>query len=175
LVQTSFTHVGGLSAALTAGGYKGMSVNSVGYLPGVIDKSAQLATALNGTFVNSQTVPAEQNTAYIKQMTKDLTAIGASPAINLSNSIAYAEADELVAMLKAAGKNLNTKTFDQAINNAKKPFTYDSFATGGPGSIVLPAMHQIPTDCAAMLKTQNAAYSVSVPFTCYQTVLEKKS
>ncbi|HZP30930.1 MAG TPA: ABC transporter substrate-binding protein [Acidimicrobiia bacterium] len=173
LVSTSFTNVGGLSAALTAGGYKGLSVNFVGYLPGIIDKSAQLATALNGTSINNQTVPAEQNTAYVKQIQKDLQAIGKNTAINNNVSIGYAEADELVAMLKAAGKTLNTKTFDQAVNNPKKPFTYDSFSKGGPGSVQYPAHHQVPTDCSAMVKYTNpSGYSVEVPFTCYKTVVE---
>jgi branched-chain amino acid transport system substrate-binding protein len=174
LVSTSFTNVGGLSAALTAGGYKGLSVNFVGYLPGIIDKSPQLAAALNGTSVNNQTVPAEQDTAYIKQMKKDLTAINAAggTAINNNISIAYAEADLLVAQLKATGKTLNTKTFDKAVNNPKKPFIYDSFAKGGPGSLEYPAHHQVPTDCSSMVTINNAAFTVKVPYTCYQTVVE---
>ena len=174
LVSTVFNNVGGLSAGLSAAGYKGLSVNFVGYLPGIIDKSAQLAAALNGTIINNQTVPAEQKTPYIKQMQKDLQAAGkGSTSVNLNVSIGYAEADDLIAMLKAAGKKLTTKTFDQAVNNPKKPFIYDTFSKGGPGALEYPAHHQVPADCSAMVKYTNpGGYTVQVPFTCYQTVVE---
>ena len=56
----------------------------------------------------------------------------------------------LVSMLKATGSTLNTKTFDQKINNGN--YTYKSSVAEGPGQMEYPAMHHIAADCAAVLK-----------------------
>ena len=77
LTLTDFQTAPGLTAAMTAGGYTGANVNYVGYIPGLLSTSAQLASAFNGAYVSSQTVPSEENTPYIKQMQKDLTAVNA--------------------------------------------------------------------------------------------------
>jgi branched-chain amino acid transport system substrate-binding protein len=173
LTLTDFQTAPGLTAAMTAGGYTGANVNYVGYVPGLLGSSSQLAAAFNGAYVSSQTVPSEQNTAYIKQMQKDLTAINAKTGsfVTLANSIAYAEADLLVSQLKAVGKTLNTKTFDQKINNGN--YTYKSSAAGGQGQMEFPSMHFIPADCASMLKIDGTTYKQVVPFKCYPSLVKK--
>jgi ABC-type branched-subunit amino acid transport system substrate-binding protein len=173
LTLTDFQTAPGLTAAMTAGGYTGANVNYVGYVPGLLSTSAQLASAFNGAYVSSQTVPAEQDTAYIKQMQKDLTAINAKTGsfVTLANSIAYAQADLLVSQLKAVGKTLNTKTFDQKINNGN--YTYKSSAAGGQGQMEFPSMHFIPADCASMLKIDGTTYKQVVPFKCYPSLVKK--
>ena len=173
LTLTDFQTAPGLTAAVTASGYTGANVNYVGYIPGLLSTSAQLASAFNGAYVSSQTVPSEQDTPYIKQMQKDLTAVNAKTGdfVTLANSIAYAEADLLVSQLKAAGKTLNTKTFDQAINNGN--YTYKSSAAGGQGQMEFPSMHFIPADCASMLKIDGTTYKQVVPFKCYPSLVKK--
>jgi len=173
LTLTDFQTAPGLTAAMTAGGYTGANVNYVGYVPGLLGSSSQLAAAFNGAYVSSQTVPSEQNTAYIKQMQKDLTAINAKTGsfVTLANSIAYAEADLLVSQLKAVGKTLNTKTFDQKINDGN--YTYKSSAAGGQGQMEFPSMHFIPADCASMLKIDGTTYKQVVPFKCYPSLVKK--
>jgi branched-chain amino acid transport system substrate-binding protein len=173
LTLTDFQTAPGLTAAMTAGGFTGTNVNFVGYIPGLLDTSQQLASALDGAFVSSQIVPAEEDTPYIKQMQKDLEAINAKTGkfITLSDAIAYAEADVLVSQIKAAGKTLNTKTFDQKINGGK--YVYKSSAAGGPGQMEFPSMHQISADCAAMLKISGTTYTEVVPFTCYPSAVKK--
>ena len=173
LTLTDFQTAPGLTAAMTAGGYTGANVNYVGYVPGLLGTSSQLAAAFNGAYVSSQTVPSEQNTAYIKQMQKDLTAANAKNGsfVGLANSIAYAEADLFVSQLKAAGKTLNTKTFDQAMNRGN--YTYKSSVPGGPGQMEYPSMHFIPADCASMLKIDGTNYKQIVPFKCYPSVVKK--
>ena len=59
LTLTDFQTAPGLTAAMTAGGYTGANVNYVGYIPGLLSTSAQLASAFNGAYVSSQTVPSE--------------------------------------------------------------------------------------------------------------------
>jgi ABC-type branched-subunit amino acid transport system substrate-binding protein len=173
LTLTDFQTAPGLTAAVTAAGYTGANVNYVGYVPGLLDSSSQLAAAFSGAYVSSQTVPAEQNTAYIKQMQEDLQAVNAKTGsfVTLANSIAYAEADVMVSQLKAVGKNLNTKTFDQKINDGN--YTYKSSAAGGQGQMEFPSMHFIPADCASMLKIEGTKYTQTVPFKCYPSVVKK--
>ena len=175
LTLTNFQTAPGFTAALAADGYTGANVNFVGYVPGLLSSSAQLAQALNGAYVSSQVVPQEENTAYIKQILQDLKASGARNPdfISLAAAIAYAQADVLVSQLKAVGKNLNTKTFDQKINGGS--YTYKSSAAGGPGQMEFPAMHFISADCAAVLKISGTSYTQTVPFTCYPSEVKKSS
>ncbi|MEX2099865.1 MAG: ABC transporter substrate-binding protein, partial [Acidimicrobiia bacterium] len=139
----NFQTAPGLTAAMTAGGFTGTNINFVGYIPGLLASSAQLAAAFNGAYVSSQIVPQEAQTAYIKQMETDLTSSGAATGkfITLAIALAYAQADVLVSMLKATGATLDTKTFDQKINGGG--YTYKASAEGGPGQMSYPAMHHI--------------------------------
>jgi ABC-type branched-subunit amino acid transport system substrate-binding protein len=169
LSLVNFQTAPGLTAAMTASGYKGVNINFVGYIPGLLNTSAQLAAAFNGAFVSSQIVPQEAQTAYIKQMETDLTASGAATGkfITLAIALAYAQADVLVSQLKAVGSKLDTKTWDQKINNGS--YTYKSSAAGGPGQMEYPAMHFIAADCAAVMKISGTTYQQVVPFTCYES------
>ena len=69
------------------------------------------------------------------------------------------------------GKTLNTKTFDQKLNNGN--YTYKSSAAGGPGQMEFPSMHFIPADCASMLKIDGTTYKQVVPFKCYPSLVKK--
>jgi ABC-type branched-subunit amino acid transport system substrate-binding protein len=169
--STAFQDVGGFSAALTAAGYEGVNMNFVAYVPGLLDAQAQLADALEGTYVNTQIVPQEEQTEYIKQVEEDLTAVEAEAGsfILFGAALAYAQADVLVQMLEAAGEDLNTTSFDEAVNGGG--FTYESTAAGGPGSISFPEGHFLPADCSAILRVENKAYTSVVPFKCYPSVV----
>jgi branched-chain amino acid transport system substrate-binding protein len=168
--STAFQDVGGFSAALKAGGYKGVNMNYVAYIPGLLGSSAQLAAALDGTYVNTQIVPQEDQTEYIKQMEKDLTTYKAAAGTNIlfGTALAYVEADMLVEMLTAAGKDLNTKTFDTNINGGS--FKYQVKQAGGPGAVGFPEGHFLPADCAAILKVNGTKYDPVVPFQCWPSI-----
>jgi len=168
--STAFQDVGGFSAALKAAGYKGVNQNFVAYVPGLLDSSPQLADALNGTYVSTQIVPQEEQTEYIKQIEKDLTNVKAAAGTNIlfGAALGYAEADVLVQMLTAAGKDLNTKTFDAAVNGGS--FKYQSELAGGPGSLGFPESHFLPADCSAIVKVNGTKYESVVPFQCYPSI-----
>ena len=170
LVSTNFQTAPGLVAALRAAGYRGTTINFVTYVPGLLATSAQLAKALEGTHVNSQVVPQEEQTDYIKQIEKDLTAIKAKTGtfIPLGAAIAYAQADMLVEQLQAVGRDLNTKSFDEKVNGGD--FTFEPTESGGPGNLAFPQGHFLPSDCAALLKIEHAKYVPVAPFRCYKSV-----
>jgi branched-chain amino acid transport system substrate-binding protein len=163
-----FSAIGGLASALKAAGYKGISLDFTTYLPGLLASSPQLAKALDGEYISSQVVPFESNTPYIQQLKSDLQAIGKSNETTFGSFIGYAEADEFVEMIQAVGPNLDTKTFDQVVNNGRF-VSYSSAPTGGPGKLTWPAAHYLPSDCASILKVESAAYKIIVPFSCYQS------
>jgi ABC-type branched-subunit amino acid transport system substrate-binding protein len=168
--STAFQDVGGFSAALKAAGYTGVNQNFVAYIPGLLDSSPQLADALNGTYVNTQIVPQEEQTEYIKQIEADLTTSKAEAGtyILFGTALAYVEADMLVQMLTAAGQDLNTKTFDTAVNGGT--FKYQVEEAGGPGPVGWPEGHFLPADCAAILKVNGTKYDSIVPFQCYTSI-----
>jgi ABC-type branched-subunit amino acid transport system substrate-binding protein len=169
LTATPFQDVGPFSGGLSAAGYEGANVNFVTYSPGIFESLPDLAQALEGVYVNTQTVPQEDGGDYIAQVEEDLLASGAETGdfITFAGGIAYAEADMLVQMLAAAGDDLNTTTFDAAVNGGD--FVYTPIE-GGPGEVAFPAGHFLPSDCSAVVQVVDAAYEVVVPFTCYESL-----
>jgi ABC-type branched-subunit amino acid transport system substrate-binding protein len=164
---TSFDELGPLVSGLRAAGYKGAIFDFTNYVPGLLATSPQLANAIQGQYVNTQVVPQEQNTPYVKQELSALRAAGAKPFLTLGASMGYAQATMMIEMLKAVGKNLNTKTFDAKINGGT--FTSYRSVKGGPGKLLWPAAHYLPADCSAMVRVSGTNYKVVVPFTCYQS------
>jgi branched-chain amino acid transport system substrate-binding protein len=173
-ISTPFTDVGTLTSALRSAGYTGDIQNFVDYIPGLLTESAQLAASLQGEYVNTQIVPAQQTGAYDKAIEAALTAIGKKPFVTLGSFIGYAEAEQMAAMIKAAGKTLNTKTFTQAVNGGKGFSSYKTAPKTGPGAITWPAAHYLPADCAAIVKVTKTTYKVVEPFTCYTDFIVKK-
>jgi ABC-type branched-subunit amino acid transport system substrate-binding protein len=172
--STAFGDVGGFSAALKAAGYKGINMNFVAYIPGLLDSSPQLAQALDGTYVNSEIVPQEEQTPYIKQIESDLTAIHpkTGTSILFGTALGYVQAEQLSEMLQASGKDLNTKTFDQAINQGS--FRFAPPQQGGPGELGWPAGHFTLADCVAIVKVNNKKFDVVNPFKCYDSIILPK-
>ena len=145
----SFASAPGLTASMTAGGFTGTNINFVGYVPGLLASSAQLAAAFNGAYVSSQIVPQEAQTAYIKQMETDLTS---SNAACRDRFITFAMVrlrtpGRRRAGLHARGRGQDAQHQDLRtyINNGN--YTYKASAEGGPGQMEFPAMHFIAADC----------------------------
>jgi ABC-type branched-subunit amino acid transport system substrate-binding protein len=170
LVSTSFGDVGGFTAALKAAGYKGDIMNFVAYIPGLLDASKQLAQAIEGSYINTQIVPQEQQTDWVKQMETDLESSKAATGkfITFGGALGYAQANLWVAMLEAAGKDLDTKTFDAAVNG--KGLTVDTASEGGIGDVSFPAQHFLPTDCAAIVKVEGGKFVVAKEYDCYDSI-----
>jgi branched-chain amino acid transport system substrate-binding protein len=169
-VSTNFANVGGFTAALTASGYDGTIFNYVAYIPGLLEQSEQLAQALEGSYINSQIVPQEQQTPFVKQMETDLEAADAETGsfITFGGAIGYAQANLWVGLLEAAGEDLDTRTFDENVNG--EGTTVTAGADGGPGDLQWPQHHFLPTDCAAVLKVEGGAYTVASEFSCYESI-----
>jgi len=170
LTSTNFQTAPGFTAALKAAGFKGLNQNFVAYVPGLLQASAQLAQALEGAYVNSQIVPQEEQTPYVKQIEQDLTAVKAKNGtfILFGAAIGYAQAELLVEQLKAVGKSLDTKTFDEKVNGGD--FEFAPSEGGGPGKLQFPGGHFLPADCVALLKVEAAKFVPVEKFACYKSV-----
>jgi ABC-type branched-subunit amino acid transport system substrate-binding protein len=170
----NFPNVVGLTAALRSAGYKGISMNFVAYVPGLLGSDSQTAAALDGSYVNTQVPPQEEQSPAIKQVEKDLKAIGEKPFISLGTSISYWSADVLIQMLKAAAKKSpqNLSSSAKAVAAVNQGFTYKPALPGGIGEMTYPKAHQQPVPCAAVLKVDAAtkSYVPSEKFKCYSVI-----
>lgn len=174
-VETNFTNVAPLAASLKAAGYTGPIMDFTNYIPGLLAAVPALAKALTGEYVNTQVVPSEQGTAYDAGIVAALKAITKTPFVTLGSFMGYAEATLLAGMIKAAGKNLNTKTFTKAVNVVDSKYTsFKGTPAGGPGKMVWPAAHYISADCVAIVQVTKTTYKVKIPYTCYTTNLITK-
>jgi ABC-type branched-subunit amino acid transport system substrate-binding protein len=165
-LSLQFASIPGLAASLRAAGYKGDIMDFTTYAPGLLASSSQLAQALQGEYVNTQVVPQEGGGAYVNSVLAALKAIGKPAFMTLGASIGYAEAEQLIQMVQAAGANLNTKTFDQAVSSGKVT-SFSNQPAGGPGKLLWPAGHFLASDCAAILKISGTNYIVKNSFKCY--------
>jgi ABC-type branched-subunit amino acid transport system substrate-binding protein len=165
-INIALNYLGQVIAALRAGGYKGVITNPTGYQPGLLQAQPAFAKALEGSSSVSFTTPIEQSTPYNTQMLKDLASTKTPPG--QGPQFAYDQADMLVQMLTAAGKDLNTKTFDQAVNGGN--FVYKPNPTGGPAALPYPAGHFTGADCTAAMQVVNAKYVVKGEYKCFPSV-----
>jgi ABC-type branched-subunit amino acid transport system substrate-binding protein len=160
----------GLAAALHAGGFKGMIINSVTYLPGSLASSPSDESALQGVYV-ADTFPANQNdTPAVKQEEKDLKATGQPPDLTTGVSIGYWSAIVLEQMLRATLKKVGGHpdlvtgaALEKLVNGG---FTYTDPIAGGIGTEYFPAAEQVPNGCSTLLQTVGTGYKVVTPYQC---------
>lgn len=166
VLNVGLAAVGQVTSALKAGGYTGPIFNSSAYQPGLPDSQPALAAALEGSYSVSQTPPVEQKTPFNEQMAKDFQA--ENVPLSQATVYGYAQADMLLSQIAAAGADLNTKTFDDAVNGGS--YTYTSSSPGGPASIAFPAGHFTQADCAAAMQLVDRKYVVRGAYKCFTSV-----
>jgi ABC-type branched-subunit amino acid transport system substrate-binding protein len=160
----------GLAAALHAGGYKGIIINGVTYLPGSLASNPSEESALQGVYVGN-TFPANQNdTPAVKQEEKDLEATGQPPDLTTGVSIGYWSAILLEQMLKATlktvGGNPDLVTGAAVEKTVNSGFTYTDPIPGGIGTEYFPAAEQVPNGCSTLLQTVGAGFKAVTPYQC---------
>jgi branched-chain amino acid transport system substrate-binding protein len=167
-VSTDFPSAIGMHASLAAAGYPGVAMNFAAYVPGLLQSSADIAAAFEGSYAYTQVPPQEGGGAAIDQILADLDAAGFDPFIGLGTSIGWYAADQFIQMLEAAGPDLggSMQGFVDAINAG---FTYAP-PDGGVGEVTFPEGHTTPVPCAAVMHVVDGAYEVGVPFGCYENI-----
>ena len=167
IVSVAFENVGGFSAGLAPAGYDGVVMNFVAYIPGLLDASPQLAAAVEGSYINSQIVPQEEQTEYIIQLEDDLEAFGAENGrfMTFGAALAYVQADLVGADARGRGRGPEHPDVRRGRSTAVASPTRRSTAGRAPCSY--PENHFLPTNCAAIVQVVDAAYVPREPFSCY--------
>jgi ABC-type branched-subunit amino acid transport system substrate-binding protein len=158
------------AAALHAGGFKGMIINSTTYMPGALASDRSQESALQGVYELNSFPTNEEGTPAAKQEEKDLKATGQPPYLTTGVSIGYWSAILLEQMLKATlkkvGGNPDLVTGASVQKTVNSGFTYTDPIVGGIGTEYFPAAEQIPNGCSTLLKVEGSRYKVVVPFQC---------
>jgi len=166
VLNVGLTAVGQVMAALKAAGYNGPVFNPSVYLPGLLERQPALAAALEGSYAVAQMPPLEMKTPYNEQLLKDFQA--GNVQVSQATVFGYVMADMFLSQLAAAGPDLNTATFDQAVNGGS--YTYTSSSPGGPASLPFPAGHFTQADCGAPVQVVDKKYVVRGPYKCFASV-----
>ena len=169
----SFSQVAAFVGALRAAGYTGGSLDYQTYVPGLLAAQPALASALSGELISAQIPPQEGGTPAVKQLSKDLVAIKAPPAISLGESVGYWTADVLIQMLQAtakAGRPLTGAGIEATVNSG---FHYKGTIAGGIGPVNFPQNETTPVPCSVLLQVTGTNYKVVSPFNCYKTIKAK--
>ena len=162
ILSTDFAGAITLKATIAASGYEGPVADYLTYVPGLPGSSPDLGQALEGGYAVTQVPPLDDSEPAIQQLLADYEAVGAFPGFG--SLVGYWSADLMIQMIAAAGEDLNTASFYQAVN-------IDGFETtqqsGGLGPVKWPADHVIAPDCTGMVQVVDADYVVAHPFVCY--------
>ena len=163
IASTDFPGAITLKASIAASGYEGPVADYLTYVPGLPQMSPDLGQALEGGFAVTQVPPVEDaSQPAIQQLLADFDAIGIDPGFGAL--VGYWSADLMVQMIAAAGADLNTASFYQAVN-------IDGFEAsqlpGGVGAQRYPADHVIAPDCTGMVQVVDGFYEVAHEFVCY--------
>lgn len=164
VLSTDFPGAVGLSGALTASGYEGVVQSFVTYVPGVLDEQPDVAAALEGTYVNVQIPPQEDESPAIAQIEEDLEAIGEDTFITFGAAIGYWQADLFVQALAAAAEP-TPEALQEVMTGG---FTYEA-PEGYLDGLEFPAALTEPAPCAALVRVEDGEYTSAVPFDCYET------
>lgn len=167
LLSINFGDAVPLAGGLNASGYDGRILTYSGYIPGLLEASPDVASALDGSYVIPQFPPQESGVPAIEQMLADLEEIGAEPFISLGVASGYWSADLFVAMLEAAGPDVTGESFAQLANDG---FSYQSPLEGSLGEIVFPRDKSVAVPCASLVQVEGTSYVPLLPVTCYDNV-----
>ena len=162
IASTDFPGAITLKAAIAASGYEGPVADYLTYVPGLPQASPDLGQALEGGFAVTQVPPLDDSEPAIQQLLADFDAIEAFPGFG--GLVGYWSADLMVQMIAAAGEDLNTASFYQAVNIDGFESTQQS---GGLGSVKYPADHVLAPDCTGLVQVVEGDFVVSHPFVCY--------
>ena len=162
ILSTDFAGAITLKASIAASGYEGPVADYLTYVPGLPGSSPDLAQALEGGYAVTQVPPLDDSEPAIQRLLADYEAVGAFPGFG--SLVGYWSTDLMIQMIAAAGEDLNTASFYQAVNLDGFESTQES---GGLGSVKFPADHVIAPDCTGMVQVVDAEYEVAYDFVCY--------
>jgi ABC-type branched-subunit amino acid transport system substrate-binding protein len=162
----------GLNAAMLAAGFKGVLYSpGVTYSPSTLASQPNVAQALNGEYDNVQFAVQEMSdSAAVKQINTDLTAIGKPAGVTLGAAVGYWSADQFITLLQAAAKSGGTVTPDSLDQAANAGVTWTPQPTGGTCPEKWPDAHKAGTVGGVMLQIEGNKFVTRGTFDCYSFV-----
>ena len=132
-------------------------------MPGLLEAQPAIAAALEGTYAMTQFPPQEAGGPVIEQIVADLKAAGFPEFVSTGAAVGWWSADFYLAALEATGG-------DPAAVPAllQDGFTYTGFDPIATAE--WPELIEVALPCQAMMKIEDAAYTVAQPFACYENV-----
>ena len=165
-ISTNFPNEVGLAGALKAAGYEGLTVGFTTYAPGLLEEQPNVASAIEGHYINVQLPPQESESPAIEQLQADLEAIDEEPAATFGVSQGYWQADLFIQILEAAGEDATGEDIRALMTEG---FEYEP-EEGGIGALSFPENLDVSAPCAALVQVVDGAYEVQEPFTCYENI-----
>jgi hypothetical protein len=167
MLSTPFSMAISISVALKSSGYKGAIQNFVAYAPGLLESSADLAAAFEGTYTITQYPPIEDGGG--DAIKADLAAAGKKDFVTLGAMIGWWNTDLAIAMAKQVKGDITGEAIRKV---ALDGFTYAP--TKGP-QVKYPQDFSAPGGgpCRAVVKVENKAYKLVDSYKCFATVPSK--
>jgi hypothetical protein len=167
MLSTPFSMAISVGAALKASGFKGAIQNFVSYAPGLLESSADLAAAFEGTYTIIQYPPIEDGGG--DAIKADLAAAGKKDFVTLGAMIGWWNTDLAIAMAKQVKGNITGEAIRKV---ALDGFTYAP--TKGP-NVKYPQDFSGPGGgpCRAVVKVENKAYKLVEGYKCFATTATK--
>ncbi len=162
ILSTDFSGAIALKGAIGPSGYEGPVADYVTYVPGLPQASPDMGQALEGGFAVTQVPPLVDTLPAIQQLLADFDAVEAFPGFG--GMVGYWSADLMVQMIAAAGEDLSTASFYQAINIDGFESTQQA---GGLGQVRFPADHIIAPDCTGVVQVVDGQFVPAYEFVCY--------
>ena len=135
--------------------------------------TAQLASALQGEYINTRTVPQEQSTSpYVQQ---ELAALKAqrSAALPHPGGVDRLRRGHRIGGA-APGRGQGPEHQDVRRGRQRgQVHQLHAIPAQGLGELLWPAAHFLPADCAAIVKVAGVNYNVVNPYKCYTSYLIK--
>ncbi|MBL7491730.1 ABC transporter substrate-binding protein [Frankia sp. AgB1.9] len=163
---TDFTSTTKLIQALSAAGFDGKHINSVGYDPRL---AAANFPGLQKAYTLLQWSPTEDaSAAGVQQLVADFKKYAPDAALSLPTMAGYWAADMFVDAATKTGKDLTVNSFLKTLNNGD----YSYYVDGALAQARFPLNHVVNVPCASLVQLDGAKYTVTTKLSCGQ-VLKK--
>ncbi|OHV42000.1 MULTISPECIES: ABC transporter substrate-binding protein [Pseudofrankia] len=146
-----------VTEALKANGYKGDTINAVGYDPRLTSLDA-----LDGAHTLLQFAVPEADTPAIRQLKADFAQYAPDQPLTLPAMAGYWSADMFVAALTATGRDLTADSFLKKLNSGD--FSY--YVQDTVAESRWPLNHATSPPCFAMAQLSQHQYQVATKLTC---------
>lgn len=157
IIVTDFVAMLSIQGTLKANGYKGALVNFAGYIPGILETSADLQKGLEGSYIATVLPTPLDGSPASKELTADLEAADVNPTFGAL--VGWQSADLYLQLLDAAGGDAS-----KVVEVGNDGFTFKQ--PEGGFNVSFPDGHTERAECSGLVTVKSGKYELVEPFTC---------